>query len=177
LVAVGEGPGEGVAVGVGVWVRVGVGGGKVGVIDGVKVGRKVFNGETVTVFCDGGGVDVGGRTTPAVLLGVIVGTIATDRRVGSNSGSRFSPNASERKLSGVNIRKIATTITIKVATTNITAKMLNKLTAHPPPFFDLLVAAILFTSPVYIELLIRFAIFQVALQFSASSMPCLKRSG
>jgi hypothetical protein len=121
------------------------------VIDGVKVGRSVFKGETVGVFWDGGGVDVGGKTTPAVLLDVIVGTTALTKRVGSSSGSRFRPSASERKLSGVNIRKIATTMTIKVATTNITAKMLNKLTAHPPPRFDLLLAAILFISPVYIE--------------------------
>jgi hypothetical protein len=147
LVAVGEGPGEGVAVGVGVWVRVGVGGGNVGVIDGVKVGRKVFKGEIVAVFCDGGGVEVGGSNIPLVLLGVMVGTTATDKRVGSTIGSTSSPRASDRKLSGVTIKKIATTKTIKVATTNITARILNKLTAHPPPLFDLLRAAILFISP------------------------------
>lgn len=149
LVAVGDGPGDGVAVGVGVWVRVGVGGGKVGVIEGVKVGRKVFSGETVGVSWDGGGVEVGGRTTPFVLLGVIVGTMAATKRVGSWSGPAFNPRAFDRKLSGVKIRKIATTMTINVATTNITARMLNKLTAHPPPCFSPLLAAILFLSPMH----------------------------
>jgi hypothetical protein len=116
-------------------------------MDGVRVGRKVFKGEPVAVFCDGGGVEVGGRTTPVALLAVMVGTTAIDKRVGSGSEAIFRPSALERKLSGVTIKKIATTNTRKVATTNITARILNKLTAHPPPRFVLLLAAILFISP------------------------------
>jgi hypothetical protein len=99
------------------------------------------------VSCEGGGVEVGGSTTPGSRVAVNVGTTAACTWVGSAAGSglKFTPSAPAIGLSGTTTIKMTTTIMRNVATTNITARILKKLTAHPPPR-ELRLAAILFPS-------------------------------
>ena len=95
MVTVGDGPGVAVSVGVGVLVGVAVFAGKVAAIVGVKVGLGVFKTIGVGVSGGGSGVLVGGislatvgsdvavdSTGSSFTVGVIVGTTATETRVG-----------------------------------------------------------------------------------------------
>jgi hypothetical protein len=117
-------------------------------MDGVKVGRSVPAGGAVAVAAVCIGVEVGGRIRIGVLV-VKVGTTAISARVGSGKEAELKPSASTTGLSGITTRKTTTTKIRNVATTNITARILNRLTAQPPLRFELRLAAILFPSIVH----------------------------
>lgn len=112
MVTVGEGPGVAVSVGVGVLVGVGVFVGRADPTVGVRVGLGVFKATGVGRSGCGSGVLVGGMSLAAVgsavavdstgssfTVGVIVGTTATETRVGV--ASPLVPKKSDKKLSGV----------------------------------------------------------------------------
>jgi hypothetical protein len=114
-VAVGpRGVGRGVLVGVAVGVWVGVLLGKVGVIDGSRVGRRVFVGWGVWDGSGTIGVQVGARTGVGVCVSVGAGKAARGTAVG-----RFASSTFNNEPKGVLLNVCGDTIkSVKIAPAN-----------------------------------------------------------